>query len=289
MDGRPWAGSSPARPSSSSSSSMPDQPVRVAPLRLATWNVNSLKARMPWVETWISYAEPDVMCLQETKLSDEAFPAEAFRALGYDSIHHGDGRWNGVAILSRVGIEDGAVGLGDGVDEQGCRLIAATCGGVRVHSVYVPNGRSLDSEHYGAKLAWLAGLADLLSRTCDPSADVAVCGDFNVAPEDIDVWDPKALSGSTHVSGPERRALQQLLDWGLVDIFREHHPEPGLYSWWDYRNGAFHKHHGMRIDLVLLTRSLASRCTFSMVDRNARKALGEAKPSDHAPVLVMLG
>src|SRR5579875_2654054 len=174
-------------------------------MRIATWNVNSLGARLARVEEWLAYAQPDVLCLQETKLPDAAFPAMTFAALGYESAHHGDGRWNGVAVVSRVGFGDDTE-----ADAQGCRLVAATCGGVRVHSVYVPNGRSVGSVHYEQKLAWLASLRDLLERTCNPAQDVAVCGDFNVAPEDRDVWDPAALVGSTHVTEPERAALARL-------------------------------------------------------------------------------
>jgi exodeoxyribonuclease III len=252
-------------------------------LRLATWNVNSLMARLPRVEEWIGYAEPDVLCLQETKQADASFPTAAFEALGYESAHHGDGRWNGVAILSRVGLSEVSTGLGPDYEQQGSRLLAADCGGVRVHSVYVPNGRSLDSEHYVAKLEWLDRLRAMLEETADPKKPVAVCGDFNVAPEDRDVWDPAAFEGATHVSAPEREALARLEEWGLVDVFRRLYPDNGLFTWWDYRAGNFHKHQGMRIDLVLVTEVLAGRATFALIDRNARKG---SKPSDHAPLFV---
>ena len=252
-------------------------------VRIATWNVNSLTARLPRVEEWIGYAQPDVVCLQETKQADSAFPHEAFAALGYETAHHGDGRWNGVAIASRVGLADVSTGLGSGEDEQGTRVIAAECGGVRVLSVYVPNGRALDSEHYPAKLAWLAGLRALLDRTTSPDRPVAVCGDFNVAPEDRDVWDPSQFEGMTHVSRPERDALADLESWGLVDVFRRLYPDDELFTWWDYRGGAFHRHRGMRIDLILVTEVLADRTTYGLIDRNARK--GE-KPSDHTPVFI---
>jgi exodeoxyribonuclease III len=252
-------------------------------LRLATWNVNSLTARLPRVEEWLGYAQPDVLCLQETKQSDVTFPTATFDALGYESAHHGDGRWNGVAILSRIGLSEVSTGLGSDLDEQGSRLIAADCGGVRVHAVYVPNGRSLDSEHYVAKLEWLARLRTMLEETADPKKPVAVCGDFNVAPEDRDVWDPAAFVGATHVSAPEREALARLEEWGLVDVFRRLYSEDGLFTWWDYRAGNFHKHQGMRIDLVLLTEVLADRATYALIDRNARKG---TKPSDHTPLFV---
>jgi len=255
-------------------------------VRIATWNVNSLTARLPRVEEWLEYARPDILCMQETKVADSAFPAMAFSALGYESASHGDGRWNGVALASRVGLEDVRRGFGSEADEQGCRLLAATCDGVRVHSIYVPNGRSVDSEHYVAKLEWLKELRSHLARTCEPSDSVAVCGDFNIAPDDRDVWDPAAVEGSTHVTRPEREALESLEDWGLVDVFRLHYPQPQLFTWWDYRAGNFHKHIGMRIDLVLLSRPLADRSTYALVDRNARKG---KLPSDHAPLFVDIG
>lgn len=253
-------------------------------MRIATWNVNSLKARLPRVEEWLAYARPDVVCLQETKLSDAAFPHMAFAALGYDSVHHGDGQWNGVAILSKVGIEDPVSGFAAPLEpDPDTRLISATCGGVHVTSVYVPNGRSLDSDHYTYKLGWMSRLRDHLSALTAPGASVAVCGDFNIAPTDADVWDPSRFVGSTHVSEPERRVLQELENWGLVDAFRQRYPDDRLYSYWDYRAGDFHEHRGMRIDLLLLSRSLASGLRWALVDRNARKG---KLPSDHAPVFV---
>jgi len=254
-------------------------------MRIATWNVNSLKARMPRVEEWLGYAKPDVICMQETKLTDAAFPTMAFSALGYESAHHGQGQWNGVAILSKVGLDDVVAGFSDESEDETTesRLISATCGGVRVSSVYVPNGRSVGSEHYEAKLAWLERLNSHLLASCDPKGDVVVCGDFNIAPEDRDVWDIKKVHGATHVSEPERKALQVLLDWGLVDAFRERYQEDKLFSWWDYRAGDFHQHRGMRIDLVLATRSLANRVEYALIDRFARKG---KLPSDHAPLLV---
>jgi exodeoxyribonuclease III len=252
-------------------------------LRLATWNVNSLRARIPRVEEWIAYAQPDVLCLQETKQADATFPTATFEALGYESAHHGDGRWNGVAILSRVGISEVSTGLGKDIEQEGSRLLRADCGGVRVHSVYVPNGRSLDSDQYPVKLEWLARLRTMLDQTADPNKPLAVCGDFNVAPDDRDVWDPAAFEGATHVSQPEREALARIEEWGLVDVFRRLYPEDGLFTWWDYRAGNFHKHQGMRIDLVLVTEVLAQRANYALIDRNARKG---SKPSDHAPLFV---
>jgi exodeoxyribonuclease-3 len=255
-------------------------------VRLVTWNVNSLTARLDFVTEWIAAHQPDVLCMQETKQADDAFPTSVFADLGYESAHYGDGRWNGVAIVSRVGLADPAAGFGSDEDRHGCRIIAASCDGVRVHSVYVPNGRSLDSEQYGIKLEWLARLRAYLDETTAPTADVAVLGDFNVAPDDLDVWDPAELEGMTHVSQPEREALGALLDWGLVDVFRGQHPDGHVYSWWDYRGGAFHKNMGMRIDLVLASAPLAARCTSAEVDREARKKSPAGnKPSDHAPVV----
>ncbi len=252
-------------------------------MRIATWNVNSLKARIHRVEEWIGYARPDVLCLQETKMADATFPELAFKTLGYEAAHNGDGRWNGVAILSRVGIDEveaGFHGLGTGEER---RILAATCGGVRVHSVYVPNGRSVGSEQYRAKLDWLSSLRAHLDQTCRPGDRVAVCGDFNVAPEDRDVWDIKLFEGATHVSEPERRALANVTAWGLVDAFRKRYDQEGLFSWWDYRAGNFHKHLGMRIDLILVSKALVDQVSYALIDRFARKG---KQPSDHAPVLV---
>lgn len=257
-------------------------------MRLATWNVNSLKARLPRVEEWLPESGADVVCLQETKLSDDAFPALTFGALGYESVHHGEGRWNGVAILSRVGIADVTTGFGpDLADpyEGDARVLAATCGGIRVVSVYVPNGREVDSEFYARKLEWLSRLRDWLAATASPSDPLAMLGDFNVAPEDRDLWSPKAFEGATHVTEAERAAVAALEQWGLVDAFRVVYPQDQLFTYWDYRRGDFHQHRGMRIDLVLVTEPLVRRVTWALVDRNARKGQG---PSDHAPVVVDL-
>jgi exodeoxyribonuclease-3 len=254
-------------------------------VRVATWNVNSLAARLGRVEEWLGRVEPDVCCFQETKLADTAFPAMAFHALGYEAAHHGQGRWNGVAIISRAGLTDVVCGFGDGgaVDPE-ARIMSATCAGIRVTTVYVPNGRALGTEHFAYKLAWLDRLHAHVAATCDPSRPVLVCGDFNIAPADHDVWDPAAFVGSTHVSEAERAALRRLEGWGLVDVFRAAHPdERDLFSWWDYRAGRFHKHQGMRIDLVLASRPLAARVTSALIDRDARKG---KLPSDHAPVVV---
>ena len=255
-------------------------------MRIVTWNVNSLKARLPRVEEWLAQVGPDVVCVQETKLADPAFPALTFQALGYEAAHHGEGRWNGVAILSKVGLDDVAYGFGgdDPELEREARLLTATCGGVRVSSVYVPNGREVGHDHYHYKLAWLAELRRFLDRDGDAGAsgNRVLCGDFNIAPDDRDVWDPAAVHGATHVSAPEREALAELCDWGLVDVFRERYDAGGLYSWWDYRAGNFHKGIGMRIDLILATAPLVAGLGGVLIDRNARKG---QSPSDHAPLL----
>lgn len=255
----------------------------VGPMLIATWNVNSLKARMPRVEEWIETVQPDVLCMQETKLSDAQFPGMAFAGLGYESAHHGFGQWNGVAILSKVGIDDVVCGFDDGGEpDPDSRIIWATCGGVRVASVYVPNGRTLDDDHYQYKLAWLERLRLHLDRHHTPDELLVVLGDWNIAPADIDVWDPRKFVGGTHVSQPERDALRRVMDWGLVDTFRQRYPDPGLYSYWDYRAGDFHQKRGMRIDYLLSSKALAELNRSDLVDRNARKG---TKPSDHAPVL----
>ena len=252
-------------------------------MRIVTWNVNSLKARLPRVEEWLADVQPDVLCMQETKMSNEAFPALTFEAMGYESVHLGQGQWNGVAILSRVGLEAPVTNFAVGDPDPEARIVTARCGGVLVSSVYVPNGRALDHDHYQYKLRWMTQLRGHVAALSTPDDDVVICGDFNIAPTDADVYDPSKFVGATHVSDAERTVLGDLCDWGLVDLFRLQRPEPRLYTWWDYRGGDFHKGQGLRIDLLLGTPSVASRCTFAIVDRNARK--GES-PSDHAPVMV---
>lgn len=263
-------------------------------MRIATWNVNSLKARLDKVLWWLERTEPDVLLLQETKLADDAVPKEAFVRLGYQIAHHGQGRWNGVAIVSRAPVTDVVTSFGeppafrltgdsDDVDPlREARMIAAVSGGVRVVSLYAPNGRSLDSPHYAAKLAWFERLSTWLAATCSPDEPLALGGDFNVAPDDLDVWDPAACHGGTHVSPPERAAIARLKAWGLVDVYRRLHPEPGRYTWWDYRAGDFHNNRGMRIDHLYVTAALADRVVAVEIDREARK--GQPTPSDHAPL-----
>jgi exodeoxyribonuclease III len=256
-------------------------------VRLATWNVNSVKQRVPRLLPWLDQRQPDVVCLQETKLADDALAdllGSPLRDRGYVMVAHGEARWNGVAILSRAGLDDVVTGLpgGPGFPDPEARAIAATCGGVRVHSVYVPNGRSPGSEHYHYKLAWLAALEDALRAA--PAAAV-VCGDFNIAPADADVFDPRAYVGQTHVTAPERAALGRLQALGLHDVLRERWPEERFFTYWDYRAGMFHQDLGMRIDLVLATGAVAGRVRAAWVDRHARKGTA---PSDHAPVIVDL-
>lgn len=255
-------------------------------VRIATWNVNSLNARMDRVVEWVHDVQPDVVCFQETKLAEEAFPTSAFEQLGYQSVHHGEGRWNGVAIISRVGLDEPLAGFGDDDEpDPQARLVWANCGGVRIASAYVPNGRSLEDDHYTYKLAWLARLRAVLEDRHQPTEALMIVGDWNIAPTDDDVWDPAAFVGATHTSAPERDALAAIEAWGMTEVFRTMHPEPGLYSWWDYRGGSFHKKQGMRIDLLEVTAPIVERARFTVIDRNARKG---TQPSDHAPVLIDL-
>ncbi len=273
-------------------------------MRIATWNVNSLKARMDAVERWLERAQPDVLLMQETKLSDEDAPLMPFQLAGYDLLHHGEGRWNGVAIASRVGISDPVTNFGDGpvrdsrsgasvaVSEEDfdpateARMVSAVCGGIRVASIYAPNGRVVDSPFYAGKLRWFERLRTWVADSVGSEAQLIIGGDYNVAPTDHDVWSPPAAHGGTHVSGPERDALARLRELGLSDAYRDHQPARGRFSWWDYRAGMFHKNQGMRIDLLYVTASIASRVIWAEIDREARK--GPPTPSDHAPVVIDL-
>jgi len=256
-------------------------------VRVATWNVNSVKQRVPRLLPWLDERRPDVVCLQETKLSDDAFAElleEDLTARGYEVAAHGEATWNGVAILSRAGLEDVERGLAGapGFPRPEARAVAATCGGVRIVSVYVPNGRTPDSDHYRYKLAWLASLRE--SVAVGPEATI-VCGDMNIAPTDEDVFDPDAYVGQTHVTPPERAALAGLQALGLRDVVRDRWPDERVFTYWDYRAGMFHQDLGMRIDLVLASAPVADRVRAAWVDRQARKGSG---PSDHAPVIVDL-
>ena len=254
-------------------------------MRIATWNVNSVKQRVPRLLPWLEQRRPDVVCLQETKLTDEAFAtllADPLAERGYTFAHHGQGQWNGVALLSRVGLDDVERGFPGQPDYDGraeARAISATCGGVRVHSLYVPNGREVASDHYAYKLTWLDALRAAVAAGPD---DVALCGDINIAPADADVFDPAAYVGHTHVTPPERDAVAA---FGLVDVLRERWPDERVFSYWDYRAGMFHQDLGMRIDLILASAPVAARAKAAWVDREARKG---RLPSDHAPVIVDL-
>jgi exodeoxyribonuclease III len=259
-------------------------------MRIVTWNVNSLKVRLERVVAWLAKYGPDVALLQETKLADDAFPESAFADIGYASAHHGDGRWNGVAILSRVGLDDIRAGFTDATSEMASesRIISATCGKLHAYSVYVPNGREVGSTFYQAKLDWLADFRRELVSDSSPAEPIVVGGDFNVAPEDLDVWDITKFAGATHVTAAERAELHEIMAFGLEDVVRKVHPgEKGPFTWWDYRGGAFHKGEGMRIDLVLASAPIASQVEAAYVDRDSRKK-GEFTdpPSDHAPVVV---
>jgi len=283
-------------------------------MRIATWNVNSLKARMDAVERWLERARPDVLLMQETKLSDEDAPLMPFQLAGYDLLHHGEGRWNGVAIASRVGISDPVTNFGDGPvrdsrsgaavgggangaeedfdPSREARMVSAVCGGIRVASIYAPNGRVVDSPFYVGKLRWFERLTAWAAEavgTTGPSGGtlgLVIGGDYNVAPTDEDVWSAPAAHGGTHVSEPERAALAALRGVGLSDAYRAQQPTGGRFSWWDYRAGMFHKNQGMRIDLLYVTPDVASRIIWAEIDREARK--GPPTPSDHAPVVIDL-
>jgi exodeoxyribonuclease-3 len=265
-------------------------------VRIATWNVNSLKARLERVQGWLARARPDLLLLQETKLTDDDVPRLLFQQLGYHIEHHGEGRWNGVAVASRTPIEDVVTNFGEprrpprtpdvGDDEPlaEARMIAVRTGGVRVISLYAPNGRVVGSPFYEAKLLWFDRLARWLASACAPDEPLVLGGDFNVAPTDADVWDPSQCHGGTHVSAAERDAFARLSAWGLVDAYRLQHQEGERFTWWDYRAGHFHKNFGMRIDHLLVTRPLAGRIVAAEIDREARK--GQPTPSDHAPLFI---
>jgi exodeoxyribonuclease-3 len=273
-------------------------------MRIATWNVNSLKARWEAVERWIERAAPDVLLMQETKLSDADAPLMPFSMLGYELVHHGEGRWNGVAIASRVGatdvvtnfghggVRDSSAGAAAAVSEDDfdpldeARMVSAVCGGIRVVSLYAPNGRVVGSPFYEGKLRWFERLSRWLAETRSPDEPIVLGGDYNATPTDDDVWDPVAAHGGTHVSEPERAALARLRDWGLVDAYRALQPAAGRFSWWDYRAGMFHRNEGMRIDLLYASAPVAARVVAAEIDREARK--GPPTPSDHAPVTIDL-
>ena len=259
-------------------------------MRIATWNVNSIRSRIDRVEAWLQRSDVDVLAMQETKARDDQFPHDRFAALGYEVAHHGLNQWNGVAVLSRVGLTDVQVGF-DGDPGWGeplaaeARSIGATCGGIRMWSVYVPNGRSIGDPHMLYKLDWLARLRDRAVEWAAEGTPVALCGDWNIAPFDEDVWSMEYYTDKSHVSPPERAAFRAFLDSGYVDLVRPHAPGPGTYTYWDYQRLAFQKRRGMRIDFVLGSPALASRVAGAVIDREERKGAGA---SDHAPVVVEL-
>ncbi len=267
-------------------------------MRIATWNVNSLRARQDRLGWWLERAAPDVLLLQETKLTDADAPHEWFAQLGYELAHHGEGRWNGVAIASRVGLAEVLVNFGepervsaratsgDKEPVSEARMISALCGGIRFVNVYAPNGRAVASPFYVAKLAWFEHLQSWLERNHASDEPLILGGDLNIAPTDEDVWDAAACHGGTHVSAPERAAFERLRRWGLVDVYRAHEGAPARYTWWDYRAGDFYKNYGMRIDHLLVTEAVDRRVVSVEIDREARK--GKPTPSDHAPVVVDL-
>ena len=256
-------------------------------MRVATWNVNSVRQRLPRLLPWLDERGPDVVCLQETKLADGAFEqllGDELAARGYEVALHGEAQWNGVSILSRAGLDDVVAGLpgAPGFPHPEARAVSATCDGIRVHCVYVPNGRTPDSEHYHYKLDWLRALRKMVAADLN---DTIVCGDMNIAPTDADVFDPAAYVDSTHVTPAERAALAELQALGLRDVVRDRWPAERVFTYWDYRAGMFHQDLGMRIDLVLASDAVAGRVKAAWVDRRARKGKG---PSDHAPVIVDL-
>ena len=280
-------------------------------MRIATWNVNSLKARQEKVEWWLERAAPDVLLMQETKLADAEAPVMAFSMAGYQLVHHGEGRWNGVAAAVRDGllVDDVVTNFGDGpVRNSGAgatglqeddfdpfdeaRMVALRVTPragepVRVVSLYAPNGRVVGSPFYAGKLHWFERTRRWLDEARRPDEALVVGGDLNVAPADADVWDPRLAHGGTHVSDPERDAFRALLEWGLHDAFRERHPDVGgRFTWWDYRAGNFHKNFGMRIDHLLVSEPVAARVVAVEIDREARK--GKPIPSDHAPLVIDL-
>ncbi len=254
-------------------------------MRIATWNVNSIRTRLEQLTAWLARDAPEVVCVQETKVEDTLFPASAIEEVGYKPVYFGQKTYNGVAILAKFGlaIEDVQKNLASDPPDAHRRLIAATIEGVRVINVYAPNGQAVGSPAYEFKLDWFSRLTSELAARHKPEDELIICGDFNVAPTSIDVWDPKRLDGQILCSEAERAALTKLIDWGLVDVFRAQHPEPGQYSWWDYRMSAFRRNHGLRIDLLLATKPLFARCASSLIDRKPREL---ERPSDHTPVVV---
>lgn len=253
-------------------------------MKIATWNVNSIRAREERLLKWLAKQQPDVLCLQELKVVEEVFPFKTLRQAGYTAAVYGQKTYNGVAILARAEPTDVERGFGDGVDDPQARFMAATVAGVRIISAYVPNGGEVGSEKYAYKLEWLRRLKTYLKDRGRLSGPLALCGDFNIAPEERDVATPDLWEGSVLFNPEMRDQFRELLELGLVDTFRLHHVEAGLYSWWDYQRLAFPRNDGLRIDHILATHSLTDRCTEALIDREERKG---QKPSDHAPVIAV--
>lgn len=251
-------------------------------MKIATWNINSISVRLSHVLDWVKTNSPEVLCLQETKCKDEKFPVAAFQELGYRAEVFGQATYNGVATLSRAEASEIQRGFLEDAEDAQRRLLAATINGVKVVNVYIPNGSEVGSDKYRFKLDWLAKLRKFLDENCDPGRPLVLCGDFNIAPEDRDVHDPKLWAGQILCSDAERAALQLIENWGLVDVFRQHHEDDGVFSWWDYRGGAFPKNHGLRIDHLWATEPLAEQCVAVWIDKVPRAM---ERPSDHAPVV----
>jgi len=261
-------------------------------MRIATWNINSIRARIDRLTAWLARSDVDVVAIQETKIPDEKFPTDRFTELGYQVANHGTNQWNGVAVLSRVGLDDVQVGIpglptwGDPAVSE-ARSVSALCSGVRMWSLYVPNGRAIGDPHYDYKLQWLAAVRDYAAKQLvdQPDAQIAFGGDFNIAPTDDDIWSVDYYRNSTHVTPPERQAFSALVDAGFTDVVRPFTPGPGVYTYWDYTQLSFQKRRGMRIDFALASPALAGRVTGALIDREERKG---KLPSDHAPVIVEL-
>ena len=254
-------------------------------MRIATWNVNSIRARLPRLKAWLSSQEPDVVCLQETKCMDAEFPWAELEDLGYQAVHHGQKTYNGVAILAREAIEDVVRGFPDDEEDEQRRVIGATVAGIRFLNLYVVNGEAVGSEKYERKLVWLERLIDFLAGYHDLGQPLLVLGDFNITRDDRDVYDPERFRGKILCSGPEREYLETILELGFVDLLREQHPQGGVFTWFDFRTRGFERGQGLRIDHVLATPPAARLCVEAEVDLTER---GQEKPSDHAPVIVTL-
>jgi exodeoxyribonuclease III len=254
------------------------------PMKIATWNVNSVRARLERLLAWLQRMQPDIVCLQELKARDDAFPYDAIREAGYHAAVYGQRTFNGVGILSRIEPQNVRRGMDDGVEDPQARFLAAQVGAIQVISAYIPNGQVVGSAHYAYKLDWLRRLRAFLEKHFTPQTPLVVCGDFNVARDELDVADPAAWAETVLYHPTSRAALEELLSWGLVDVHRQRHPEGRLYSWWDYRMLAFPKNDGLRLDYIFATAPLAARCASAEIDRQERK--GE-KPSDHALVIAV--